>query len=217
MNIDYKYVCGTKDPMEIINKNRMRGFGTWLNSEEKQVFAQYSREVQFWNNLYNINSTLSDNEAAKQIFGTLSLNNKMFRPRLFNIDEYIDSVYVDTTNRYNDSGLPDTISDHENRIQTIKANKNEPEKNIYQERFDSPTINQIDYGILKAIDAHGYIVPLEKWVIPMTWEVTNKSNGNKFKKSQGNQSTGNSGESKIKKILSKVMNEDAGVKLGYPS
>ena len=55
MNIDYKYVSGLNDPMEIINKNRMRGFGTWLNETEikednlKRIFI--SRE-------YNINDSL---------------------------------------------------------------------------------------------------------------------------------------------------------------
>ena len=39
MNIDYKYVCGTKDPVEIINKNRIRGFGTWLNAKERKVLV----------------------------------------------------------------------------------------------------------------------------------------------------------------------------------
>ena len=35
MNIDYKYFAGSKDQIDIINKYRMRGFGTYLNAKEK--------------------------------------------------------------------------------------------------------------------------------------------------------------------------------------
>ena len=42
MNIDYKYFAGSKDPIEIINKNRMRGFGTWLNETEIKNLIKYS-------------------------------------------------------------------------------------------------------------------------------------------------------------------------------
>lgn len=47
MNIDYKYVAGSTDPMEIINKNRMRGFGTWLNETEIKDLIKYSLHVPF--------------------------------------------------------------------------------------------------------------------------------------------------------------------------
>ncbi len=220
MNIDYKYVCGTKDPLEIINKNRVRGFGTWLNSNERKLFTQYSRTVPFWNNLYSIDSKMSDVDAGKQMFGTLSLNHKMFRPRLYNMEEYVDSVYVDTTNRYNDSSLPATLSELSSKP---VDDKNYP-KNLYQDRFGSTVVNQIDYNSLQSIDANGYVVPLKKWVIPMTWELVygskqNFTNENK-KDSQTVSSTNSKPEvSKIKKILSKVNSNtsDSSIKLGYPA
>jgi hypothetical protein len=34
MNLDYKYFAGSQDPINIINKYRMRGFGCWLNMNE---------------------------------------------------------------------------------------------------------------------------------------------------------------------------------------
>ena len=226
MNIDYKYVCGTKDPLEIINKNRIRGFGTWLNSKERKVFVQYSRKVPFWNNLYNVDAKISDADAEKQLFGTLSLNHKMFRPRLYNMEEYVDAMYVDTSNRYNDSALPNTLMEHETNLSKNKDDKNNSNQNqtksVYKERFGSVDIKSIDYDSLQAIDAHGYVVPLKSWVIQMTWEIANgtsQSSGQNFKKKDyvGQISSTVSGESKIKKILSKSINPDTGVKLGYPN
>ena len=221
MNIDYKYVCGTKDPLEIINKNRIRGFGTWLNTKERKVFVQYSRKVPFWNNLYNIDGKISDADASKQLFGPLSLNHKMFRPRLYNMEEYVESVYVDTANRYNDTALPHTLVEYDyhiiNNKDNNKDNKNQL-KSIYQERFGSVEVSEIDYDNLQAIDTHGYVTPLKKWVIDMTWELGSalKTSNNKpvlsteTKTGSGSSSSVSTGESKIKKILSKTQNPDNG-------
>ena len=87
MNIDYKYFAGSKDPLEIINKYRMRGFGTWLNRTEINTFIKYSSMVPFWNNLYNIN--LNSKNIA-DVLGSLSINNKLFYPRQFNMDYFIE-------------------------------------------------------------------------------------------------------------------------------
>lgn len=238
MNIDYKYVCGTKDPLEIINKNRIRGFGTWLNSKERKIFVQYSRKVPFWNNLYNIDGKVSDGDAEKQLFGPLSLNHKMFRPRLYNMEEYVDSMYVDTSNRYNDSALPVTLAEHlanlnkvdntNNSNKSDKTDKNQTQnKSVYQERFGSVDVKSIDYDSLHAIDSHGYVVPLKKWVIGMTWEVVNGTSQSSYHNGKNKNHVGQTnsisstvsglGESKIKKILSKTMNPDTGIKLGYPN
>ena len=159
MNLDYKYITGSKDPLDIINKNRMRGFGTWLNSNEKKTFLKYSREVSFWNNLYTIDSNASDENAYKSIFGPVSLNHKLFRPRLYNMDEFIDSVYVETTNRYNDSDLPKQfISDESITLEIIK-------------RFNSIGFKEFNFDIFTSINKDGYVVPVKKWIISTVWEL----------------------------------------------
>ena len=89
MNIDYKYFAGSKDPIEIINKYRMRGFGTWLNTTEITTFVKYSSMVPFWNNLYNIN--LSNKTTLYNCLGPLPINHKLFYPRQFNFDLYTNS------------------------------------------------------------------------------------------------------------------------------
>jgi hypothetical protein len=164
MNIDYKYITGTKDPIDIINKYRMRGFGTWLNSSEKKLVIKYSRNVPFWNNLYNINSKHSDKEASNNILGIMSLNHKLFRPRLYNMDEYINAPYVETSNRYNDTNLPGTINQKFSQIGIAIKN-----------RFNSLDIKEINYDEFETIDKNGCIKPLKKWVINATWDIYNNS------------------------------------------
>lgn len=159
MNLDYKYITGSKDPLDIINKNRMRGFGTWLNSNEKKFFTKYSREVNFWNNLYTIDSKASDESATKSIFGTMSLNHKLFRPRLYNMDNYIDAMYVETSNRYNDSDLPKQLNtDDSITLEIIK-------------KFDSIGFKEFNFDNFTSIDKDGCVIPLKKWIISTVWEL----------------------------------------------
>jgi hypothetical protein len=68
MNIDYKYVSGNTDILEIINKYRLRGFGTWLNNTEINLMGKYCRTIQKWKDIYKNNS----------IKGTKSLNNSIY-------------------------------------------------------------------------------------------------------------------------------------------
>ena len=82
MNLDYKYFSGSKDPIEIINKYRMRGFGTFLNKNEIDKLIKYSSNVEFWNNLYNIK--LNVRSSIKLSLGALDIDHKLFQPRLFN-------------------------------------------------------------------------------------------------------------------------------------
>jgi hypothetical protein len=54
MNIDYKYFFGSKDPIEIIIKNRKRGFGTFLNNIEKDMYYGYNKfctKLELYNSL----------------------------------------------------------------------------------------------------------------------------------------------------------------------
>jgi hypothetical protein len=52
MNIDYKYVSGNTDIFEIINKYRLRGFGTWLNNSEIKLMIKYCRNIKKWNDIF---------------------------------------------------------------------------------------------------------------------------------------------------------------------
>lgn len=78
MNIEYKYFSGAKDPIEILNKYRMRGWGTYLNDKEKIHLVEYSSSIDKWNKLYDINK--KDKQSVDKIFGSLSLDSNLFKP-----------------------------------------------------------------------------------------------------------------------------------------
>lgn len=160
MNSDYQYISGLKDPFDIINKYRMRGFGTWLNINEKKQFVKYSREVPFWNNLYSIDSEFTDTEAASNILGIMDLNHKLFKPRLYNMNSFVNAMFVDTTNRYNSIAINPVIY--------------EKSKSMYsytQLKFKSVNIKEINWDNFITINKDGYIIPLKKWIIAYTWDI----------------------------------------------
>jgi hypothetical protein len=86
MNTDFKYQSGNNDPIYIINKYKCRGYGIYLNKNEKKKFMKYIIESEFWNNLYNISSYTNINN---KIFNVTPFASKIFQPRLWNIDYYV--------------------------------------------------------------------------------------------------------------------------------
>ena len=87
--MDYKYFAGSKDPIEIILKYRMRGFGTFLNRKEIDKAIKYIQQIPFWNNLYSINPDNKD--TIKSSLGWLEYKHKLYHPRLFNMDLFLGS------------------------------------------------------------------------------------------------------------------------------
>lgn len=98
MNVDYKYFASTTDPIAIINKYRMRGFGTWLNKNEISIYIKYCSEVPFWQNIFNIKNGMS----IKACLGMLHINHKLFKPRM-NYKIYTSGINykITTKNKYN--------------------------------------------------------------------------------------------------------------------
>ncbi len=147
MNLDYRYIAGSKDPIDIINKYRMRGFGTFLNKTEIKSYNTYSTKIPFWKNL------LGDGSLT-----VLNFNHKLFRPRMYNVDTYINSNYVELDNRYNAK-----IAKNQNNVDTYGIVGN-------QTSIKSMHINMNTFS---SIRINGNIVPLQKWLILALWELTN--------------------------------------------
>jgi len=149
MNIDYRYVTGTKDPMNILNQYRMKtGMGTYINMMEKQNMETYCNEVEFWKQLY-ANGT--------KIMGTQAISSKLFRPRLNVPTDYMDYMWVDLTDRY-----------------TSNVNTKNKKYDMTQEilkQFNCIEITEINYSQLRSINMDGMIVPVKKWVIGATWDI----------------------------------------------
>lgn len=80
LNIDYKYFAGSRDPIQIINKYRGRGFSNILNDEENKVFVEYN----------NNNKNKRYYESCQN--SILDINDKIFMPKIFDADEKVDDV-----------------------------------------------------------------------------------------------------------------------------
>lgn len=149
MNIDYKYFAGSKDPIEIILKYRMRGFGTFLNKNELDRTIKYVYNNEFWNNLYNID--FKKKKTINSFFGSLSLKNKVFQSRVYNQSLYKKDIpFVNLNEGYTIiSNLlePLTYKTYNNFIKNITLNTED----------DIPNIKVINYS--------GYIIPSKKWII----------------------------------------------------
>ena len=74
MNIDYKYVCCAKDPIELILKYKdFRGYGTYLNIDENKSVLKYIMKNQKYWPQYNINNTDTYQSAYSKIFKSLTI------------------------------------------------------------------------------------------------------------------------------------------------
>jgi hypothetical protein len=164
MNIDYKYFAGSKDPISIINKYRMRGFGCWLNKTELETYIKYNYEMPFWNNIFQINPL--NKKSYDKCFGKLSLTSRMFQPRKIN-DVLIKKTCV---NYEKLSPIVDyalypskTLTEHEYNIK----------------RFDSN--NHINYINLQFINGDtGYIEPLQRNIINAMFDKINSKSFNQL-------------------------------------
>jgi hypothetical protein len=162
MNLDYKYISSNKHPLEIINKYRLRGFGTWLNSIEKQLMVDYCKEIPYWKNLYDINDITDSKVFEIFIFGPLHMNVKFYYPRLYNIDYYYSkNIILDNPVRYLDISLCAPIY----LMKQITMNK------IIKDKFLSNKLYDINFDNYIAIDIKGNINPVQKWLITTAWNL----------------------------------------------
>jgi hypothetical protein len=172
MNLDYKYFAGTNNPIEIINKYRMRGFGTWLNEEEKIILLKYSSESSNWNCMYNINIT--DQKTLVSNLGPLKLDHKIYRPRLHNPDAFINSQPV-SIQYFNITSLTstslETTNDYINELSERYQISHEPSTSLHKIFQNLQTINEL-----------GSINPIEKWIIESSWNISQIKNDKSEKK-----------------------------------
>jgi len=135
INIDYKYFAGSKDPIEIINKYRCRGFGTILNDKEKLRYIQYNKLNEKWN----------------KIFYSNSLGFKNYTDVIFKYSHYI---YNEKT-KY--------ITYNINFVSNIVASSYD--NKIYEKIYNFSTKYEDIYNSLICINKYGYIEPLKHYII----------------------------------------------------
>ncbi len=163
MNIDFKYFHGSSAPPKILDKYRMRGFGTFLNSDEINVHFNYSSQDPFWNNIYNLN--IKNKTTIANNCGALYYNHKIFQPRLYNPESFYDACPVDMSQTYTQ------IKNNNQLITTTDfflelCNRNNQQipnnlKSLYLFLESFQTVNEA-----------GFINPLEKWIIEAIYNIS---------------------------------------------
>lgn len=146
INIDYKYFAGSRDPIEIINKYRMRGYSVILNTNEKKSMMKYNRFIDTSNGQF---TTQNDSEE----FGMKELSHKIFRPAMFKSETKHD-MYKPSEHKY--------IKTMEDLEQTY--NKESPKD------ISHGYINILDFN---AISPNGNIDPYKPWVAMAYYDYIN--------------------------------------------
>lgn len=142
INLEYKYFAGIRDPIEILNKYRMRGFGILLNPNEKQHLAFYN----------NSNSTPWKEIFAKnQIFGARLLTDELFKP-----GKYFNG-FPDQTYKRIDKKYIVTIKDMKAQYNTLFG-------------YDQEKTG-IDLFKFKAFDDNGKVIPVKKGLIELAYSM----------------------------------------------
>ena len=149
---DYKYFASIRDPIEIVNKYRSRGFGVILNDYEKLHMAYYnsvklknSDSNEKWIEMYKIN--LKSKQSIEGIFGSKKSSDDIFKP-----SKYFMGIPSDCFKDVKH----DTISSFEECFGSIITQSVSP------------------IAKFKAIGDDGKIIPLAKEVIMMGWSLLNQ-------------------------------------------
>lgn len=75
INIDYKYFAGIRDPIDIINKYRMRGFSVIINKTERKHMLDYNKTVITpHNKMFLVNN-------KTELFGAKLLGNNIYNSK----------------------------------------------------------------------------------------------------------------------------------------
>lgn len=152
INIDYKYFAGSRDPIEIINKYRMRGYGTILNDSEKIRLVSYSNKVEKWNKLYGFIKT-SDTNSITNVFGPKNVNDTLFMPRFIMKELYTSLKPV--TEKYN-------------QITDFSLSTSETES--YGVDINKVKLAMQSMKKLVTINSYGYINKVQKWYFDYIYE-----------------------------------------------
>lgn len=147
VNIDYKYFAGSRDPIEIVNKYRMRGYSVILNPNEKKSIMMYNKHIDTSNGMFKITE-------ESEAFGPKDLNNKIFKPIVFKLGMPND-IYAVSKHKY-----------IKNVSELIKVYERDCKINL----TDAP-INLMNYT---SISKSGNVSPIQMWVADAFYEYVNK-------------------------------------------
>lgn len=149
---DYKYFASIRDPIEIVNKYRSRGFGIILNDYEKLHMAYYNSSTikdndanANWIKMYKVN--IKSKQSVENIFGVKKSSDDIFKPSKYFIgipDDCFKNISHDTV-----SGFDECFS-----------------------TLITPSLSGLAKS--KAIGDNGKINPLDRNIINLGWNLLNK-------------------------------------------
>lgn len=148
-----RYHSSRTNEIEIANKYRQRGFGYFCNKNEKRISIKYLSESLYWNNLYNID--INNKKSISKILGPLKINDKLFRPRVYNFDFYNNANPIDVSEPYIDKYDKEAdyyVNDTDSFKRILRLNYN-IKININKEIFNVNPLRVINRKT-------GYILPL---------------------------------------------------------
>jgi len=153
---DYRIMFGSKDPGEILNKYRMRGFGCILNDKELSEIMKYSEKIEFWKKLYMIDC--KNNNSLLNFSDGLFLNSSLFQPRKLNPDSFENSKLIQIPTYSAPQCI--YIKTKNNLISDLTRTYNPNKSKLISIFFDCNNISD-----------KGYPVPLKKWLMDGAWEI----------------------------------------------
>ena len=147
MNIDYKHFTGTQDPIDVINKYRMRGFGTFINKDEQTHMIEYNGSNDVRKKMFSIN--LKDKSSKLNHFGSKLLSDNIYKPNHFS-----KGIPISKYNK---------ISHHQYIITT---------ENLYTKYKDdyNYTKSGVDLLSYTTINKNGDVEPLKKWLLEAAYD-----------------------------------------------
>jgi len=148
LNIDYKYFSNGKNsrsPVDIINRYRTRGFGTLINTEEKNSMVTYN----------------SEHDVEKKMFGTTS--NKIFGGKVLGDEMFKPGKHI--------NGFPDDMyyTPYRQTIHTYSELQS-----IYTKLCDHVSPSSLSFLLnLTTIDDSGYVRPVKSWYLDSAYDYLN--------------------------------------------
>ncbi len=136
MNIDYKYFAGVRDPIDIINKYRMRGIGTIINAQEKMHMLNYNSNESGLQSMFGLSGSKSENYSKH--FGSKNIGDNIYKPGRF-MKGYPDDTYNNPNYSYVTSAFEMYATD----------------------TFDGA----LNFMKFKTIGDDGTVTPFKKWVL----------------------------------------------------
>lgn len=171
-NIDFKYFVGSRDPINIIDKYRKRGFGTIMNQIEIKQYLSYIIAVDNYKRAYGV----KDTSEIKNIMGNINVDHDFFKPRKHLPEDYVPDpsislVYKNVSNMSTSTCASKETKkkDKDNKlIDNQKTTEIADLLNYYKKKYNKYPNQFVE---IRTINSIGNIEPYKPWMIDVAYEM----------------------------------------------